>query len=118
MQTNYSDGWWLTKLDFKQITQWIEEGPEKKLQAADQWTIVIASKLFKATFFTTDIGKSASSFSLSTYDEKNFIFSAVGRKFLCVADSIELQDPLSGEYDRQQTWVHIGDFKDVPEGTF
>lgn len=118
METNYEDAKWLTKLDFKQITQWVENGSSKKLQKADHWTLVIAQKLFKATAFTSDVGKVAVNFNLNTYDGGALTFSAQGRKFLCVGDVIDLQDPLTGEYDRQQSWVHIGEFADVPSGTF
>ena len=119
METNYTDTLWLKKIDFKKITQWVENGSSKKLQAADHWTIIVVHKMFKATSFTTSIDSSKSSFSLQTYAEGGSLtFSSAGRKFLCVGDIVEIQDPLTGEYDREQTWVHIGEFKDVPSGTF
>lgn len=119
MDTNYTDALWLKKIDFKKITQWVEDGSSKKLQTADHWTIIVVHKVFKATAFTTSIGESKAMFELQTYAEDGLLtFSSTGKKFLCVGDAVDLQDPLTGEYEREQTWVHIGEFKDVPSGTF
>jgi hypothetical protein len=110
---------WIYTIDFKEITQWVEQGGSKKLQKASHWTVILKRKLFKMTAYVTKVGNSYTGFEGITHDDFSLKWSANPlKKFLCVGEHLELQDPHTGEYDVTLTLVHIGDFKDVPAGTF
>ena len=119
--TNYGDDWWLVKADpkdnFTKTTNQ-ETGELVKVIKQSVWTVVIARNRFRVTSLENQMGETRSSFLVKTGPDSSVSVAWTGKKFVCVADVLSVEDPQSGTCRQEQTWLHYGEPEEVDPHVF
>lgn len=121
LPTNYGDSWWLVKAEPKDNITKItnpETGEALKFIRQSVWTVVIARTRFRVTSLESEIGSKRASFNVKTGPDSSVAISWTGKKFVCTADILTLDDAESGTCRQEQTWMHYSRLEEVDPDEF